>query len=280
MYDLSEKIAVVTGASRGIGLHIARAFAAAGARVAVTGRSMARLEPATESIGGDCLPVVCDQADPRAVEALARTVEETWGAPDILVNNAGGGGGGPVPTMSLEAWQQVIATNLTGVFYTTRCFLPGMLRKERGDIFIISSMNGKKADPGSAAYSASKFGLHGFAQALLYDRAPLRHPRHGDQPEPDRYRRRHHPAARPRHLPARRRHRRHHRAPRPPPRPHPGPRPRHLGHQPLPTVNTYRPLGRIIAHARTTDEPHAPTCLSRMEVSQNALLARFADQGA
>ena len=159
----------MTGASRGIGLHIARAFAAAGARVAVTGRSMTRLEPAAESIDGDCLPVVCDQADPRAVEALARTVEETWGAPDILVNNAGGGGGGPVPTMSLQAWQQVIATNLTGVFYTTRCFLPGMLREERGDIFIISSMNGKKADPGSAAYSASKFGLHGFAQALLYD---------------------------------------------------------------------------------------------------------------
>ena len=169
MYDLMGKIVVVTGASRGIGLHIARAFAAAGARVAVTGRSMTRLKPAAATIDGDCLPVVCDQADPRAVEALARTVEETWGAPDILVNNAGGGGGGPVPTMSLQAWQQVIATNLTGVFYTTRCFLPGMLREERGDIFIISSMNGKKADPGSAAYSASKFGLHGFAQALLYD---------------------------------------------------------------------------------------------------------------
>ena len=236
MYDLSEKIAVVTGASRGIGLHIARAFAAAGARVAVTGRSMARLEPAAESIGGDCLPVVCDQADPRAVEALARTVEETWGAPDILVNNAGGGGGGPVPTMSLEAWQQVIATNLTGVFYTTRCFLPGMLRKERGDIFIISSMNGKKADPGSAAYSASKFGLHGFAQALLYDvrrsniRVMVINPSQTDTGDDTT------PAARPRHLPARRRHRRHHRAPRPPPRPHPGPRPRHLGHQPLPTI--------------------------------------------
>jgi 3-oxoacyl-[acyl-carrier protein] reductase len=71
--------------------------------------------------------------------------------------------------MSLEQWQQVIAANLTGVFYTTRCFLPGMLSNERGDIFIISSMNGKQADPGTAAYSASKFGLHGFAQALLYD---------------------------------------------------------------------------------------------------------------
>ena len=169
MYDLTGQIAVVTGASRGIGLHIARAFGAAGARVVVTGRSQARLEPAAATIDAECLPVVCDQADPRAVEALARTVEATWGAPDILVNNAGGGGGGPVQRMSLEAWQQVIATNLTGVFYTTRCFLPGMLRKERGDIFIISSMNGKKADPGSAAYSASKFGLHGFAQALLYD---------------------------------------------------------------------------------------------------------------
>ena len=169
MYDLTGKIAVVTGASRGIGLHIARALAAAGTRVVVTGRSRARLEPAVATIDGECLPLVCDQADPRAIEALAAAVQETWGAPDILVNNAGGGGGGPVQRMSLEAWQQVIATNLTGVFYTTRCFLPGMLRKERGDIFIISSMNGKKADPGTAAYSASKFGLHGFAQALLYD---------------------------------------------------------------------------------------------------------------
>ena len=155
LYDLTGKIAVVTGASRGNGLHIARAFAAAGARVVVTGRALTRLEPAAATIDGETLPVVCDQADPRAVEALARTVEDTWGSPDILVNNAGGGGGGPVQSMSLEAWQQVIAANLTGVFYTTRCFLPGMLRNERGDIFIISSMNGKKADPVTAAYSAS-----------------------------------------------------------------------------------------------------------------------------
>ena len=169
MYDLTGKTALVTGASRGIGLHIARALAAAGTRVVVTGRSMARLEPALATIDGECLPVACDQADPRAIEAMARTVQDAWGAPDILVNNAGGGGGGPVQQMSLQAWRTVIDTNLTGVFYTTRCFLPAMLRKERGDIFIISSMSGKKGDPGAAAYSASKFGLQGFAQSLLYD---------------------------------------------------------------------------------------------------------------
>jgi len=169
MYDLTGKVAVVTGASRGIGLHIARAFAASGARVVVTARSMERLEPAIATIDGECLPLVCDQAEPRAIEAFASAVQNAWGTPDILVNNAGGGGGGAVQQMSLETWQAVIATNLTGVFYTTRCFLPDMLQKERADIFIISSMSGKKGDPGAAAYSASKFGLHGFAQSLLHD---------------------------------------------------------------------------------------------------------------
>jgi 3-oxoacyl-[acyl-carrier protein] reductase len=71
--------------------------------------------------------------------------------------------------MPLDLWNEVIETNLTGVFLTTQSFLPGMIAKERGDIFMIASMSGKKGDPGAGAYAASKFGLQGFSQALTYE---------------------------------------------------------------------------------------------------------------
>jgi len=94
---------------------------------------------------------------------------DQYGAPDILVNNAGSMKSSSVATMSLELWNQVIATNLTGVFLTTQAFLPKMLQNERGDIIMISSMSGKKGDPGAAAYAASKFGLQGFSQSLMHE---------------------------------------------------------------------------------------------------------------
>ena len=168
-YDLTDARVLVTGGSRGIGSHIATAFARAGCRLAITGRDEATLVPAAAAISQDCMAVVCDQQDPAAIDRLAATVLEAWGGIDILVNNAGGGGGGPMPEMSLEAWRRVIDTNLTGVFYTTRCFLPSMLSQQRGDIFIIGSMSGKSPDAGGSAYAAAKFGLRGFAQSLLYD---------------------------------------------------------------------------------------------------------------
>jgi 3-oxoacyl-[acyl-carrier protein] reductase len=92
-----------------------------------------------------------------------------FGAPDILVNNAGTMTGGLAVETTLEQWSKVIDTNLTGVFLTTKAFLPGMIAKQRGDIFMISSMSGKKGDAGASAYAASKFGLQGFSQALNYE---------------------------------------------------------------------------------------------------------------
>jgi len=166
---LDGKMAVVTGASRGIGNHIARALCAAGARVAITGRHRKTLETAARELGPACAPYVCDQRDPKAIPAMAASIMNYMGVPDILVNNAGVFRGGPVVNMALEDWEDVIRTNLTGVFLTTQAFLPGMLERGRGDIFLISSMSGKKGDPGAAAYAASKFGLQGFAQALLYE---------------------------------------------------------------------------------------------------------------
>lgn len=167
--DLANKVAVVTGASRGIGKHIAGALHRAGAAVAITGRAEKTLAAAARDIGEGCRPYVCDQRDPAAIKAMAAAVLGDLGAPDILVNNAGTFRGGRVADMPLEHWDEIILTNLTGVFLTTQAFLPAMIDKGRGDIYMISSMSGKKGDPGAAAYAASKFGLQGFSQALLYE---------------------------------------------------------------------------------------------------------------
>ena len=166
---LAGKSAVVTGGSRGIGRHIARALHEAGASVVITGRTEETLRESAEQIGSRCRFVVCDQRDPASIDAMAARVRQDHGEPDILVNNAGLGRRAPVTEMSLEDWRTVLDTNLTGVFLTTKAFLPGMIARERGDIFMISSMSGKKGDPGGCAYNASKFGLQGFAQAVNYD---------------------------------------------------------------------------------------------------------------
>jgi 3-oxoacyl-[acyl-carrier protein] reductase len=162
-------IAVVTGGSRGIGRHIAAALTKAGATVAITGRNEDTLKTAAGAIGSHCHPYVCDQHDPEAISAMAGAVTKDLGPPDILVNNAGAMLGGSVVDMPLDQWNLVLQTNLTGVFLTTKAFLPGMIEKNRGDIFMISSMSGKKGDAGAAAYAASKFGLQGFSQALTYE---------------------------------------------------------------------------------------------------------------
>ena len=166
---LSDRTAVVTGGGRGIGRYISAALIDAGATVAITGRDEATLRTAAAALGDRCRPYVCDQRRPDAVQAMADAVTRELGAPDLLVNNAAAMQWAPVAELSLEQWSVVIDTNLTGVFLVTKAFLPGMKQKDRGDIFMISSMSGKKGDPGGAAYAASKFGLQGFSQALFYE---------------------------------------------------------------------------------------------------------------
>ena len=170
--DLSGKVALVTGGSRGLGRHIARALHGAGVAVGITGRDEATLSRAAKEVGERCQSFVCDQRDPAAIQAFASEATSKLGAPDILVNNAGlYRGGTAVQDMPRTYWDEVIGTNLTGVFLTTQAFLPGMIEKNRGDIFMISSMSGKKGDAGAAAYCASKFGLQGFSQSLMYERS-------------------------------------------------------------------------------------------------------------
>lgn len=167
--DLTGRIAVVTGGSRGIGRYIAQALHDAGCTVLITSRHRDEVDATAQAIGERCRSYVCDQSNPDAIVRFAEETMNEFGAPDILVNNAGTFAGGLVAETTLEQWSRVIDTNLTGVFLTTKAFLPAMMLKRRGDIFMISSMSGKKGDPGASAYAASKFGLQGFSQALNYE---------------------------------------------------------------------------------------------------------------
>lgn len=166
--NLEGKRALVTGGSRGLGWFTARELARAGAEVVITGRDEKTLRAAAARIGKGVTAEQCDHADEASIVSLASRVLDGPGAPDILVNNAGVfRGRAEVAAMPTDLWKSIVDTNLTGVFFTTRAFLPAMIdRGVGGEIVMIASTSGLRADPGSSAYNASKFGLRGFSEAL------------------------------------------------------------------------------------------------------------------
>lgn len=170
MSSLAGKYAVVTGGGRGIGAAIARRLAELGAACIIGGRSRPTLEQTADQIrkqGGQCDAVPADVTDYASVEALASHVQKRFGRLNILVNNAGiGGFGGPLHTMPVEQWDPLLNTNLRGVFYCIRAFAPMMISGGGGDIVNISSIAGKNALPGGAAYAASKWGLNGLSYSV------------------------------------------------------------------------------------------------------------------
>ncbi len=169
-YPLAGQVAVVTGAGRGIGAAIARALSRLGATAILCGRTRAALESAAQAIaqaGGKAEVVPCDVSNLESVETAAKHVERSFGRLDILVNNAGiGGFGGPLHQLPPDAWDQILNTNLRGVYYTTRAFAPMMIRARAGHIINISSLAGKNALPNGAAYAASKWGLNGLSYSM------------------------------------------------------------------------------------------------------------------
>ncbi len=159
---------LITGASEGIGRATARAFLASGATVSALARSKGRLDELSAELGGPprILTFVADVADDGSMNAAVSEILAGPGVPDVIVANAGVGMDAQFTHTSVEAWHHVFEVNVFGVVRTILPFLPAMIERGRGRILIISSAVGKRGVPNYAAYSASKFALHGMADAL------------------------------------------------------------------------------------------------------------------
>jgi len=166
------QVALVTGASRGIGLAIARRLGEMGARVAICARHTKTLSDAADALrrgGCEALGVVADVSRPQDVSALVRQTNETFGEIDILVNNAGIGVFGPVQQLEERDWDRVMDTNLKAVFLCSKAVAPQMVRRRTGHIINISSLAGKNAFAGGSVYCASKWGLLGLTYCMAED---------------------------------------------------------------------------------------------------------------
>lgn len=169
---LQDKVAFVTGGSKGIGFGIAKALAEMGVNVGITSRHAEEAEDAAKKINalgkGEVMGIEADVRDLSSQEAAIKKVTEKWGQLDILVANAGVGHFGSIEELTTEQWQQTIDTNLTGVFYSIKASIPA-LKSSKGYIFTISSLAGTNFFAGGTAYNASKFGVTGFTQAAMLD---------------------------------------------------------------------------------------------------------------
>ena len=164
-------VGIVTGGSKGIGLAIAHAFLARGMQVAISARKAADLETAARALGAAdrVLAVRADVREPADAQRLVDETARRFGGVDVLVNNAGVGKFANVADMSLDDWRQIMDTNLSGVFYCSRAAIPAMKARGAGFIINISSLAGRNAFKGGAAYCASKAGLNQFSEALMQE---------------------------------------------------------------------------------------------------------------
>ena len=171
---LAGRTAVVTGGTRGIGLAIARALAEAGASVVVSGRDAGRLESAVkevETLGASALGVAADQSKREDCDRLVDAAKDRFGRIDVLVNNAGITRDQLLVRMKDDDWDQVLDTNLRGVFLMTRAVAKSMMRQKSGRIINIASTAGAMGNPGQVNYSAAKAGVIGFTKAAARELA-------------------------------------------------------------------------------------------------------------
>ena len=167
---MKHKVAYITGGSKGIGLGIAQQLLKAGMKVAISGRSEASLQEAKQLLGDEeaVLTIKSDVTNPEDEEKAVSDILGHWAQLDVVIANAGLGHFSPVDEMSIEHWDQMVSTNLSGVFYTLRASVDA-LKKSKGYFISIASLAGTNFFASGAGYNATKFGLVGFTQAAMLD---------------------------------------------------------------------------------------------------------------
>ncbi|TNF71157.1 MAG: SDR family oxidoreductase [Bacteroidetes bacterium] len=172
MKELKGKVAYITGGSKGIGYGIAEVLLQQGMKVAISGRHRADLEKAVKALGSsNVFPLVSDVSRAADEKAAVQKIVGKWGQLDVVVANAGVGHFAPVDQLEEEAWNQMINTNLSGVFHTLKAALPP-LKDSKGYYITIASLAGTNFFPTAAGYNATKFGVVGFTQAAMLDLRP------------------------------------------------------------------------------------------------------------
>ncbi|WP_176083174.1 SDR family oxidoreductase [Martelella sp. HB161492] len=175
MTDIAGKVALITGASSGIGAATARKLAAAGVKVGIAARRVDRLEALRTEItgdGGSALVLEMDVADANSVNAGVAALLKSFGSVDILVNNAGVMPQANGELLQSDDWNRMVDTNFKGVLNATAVVMPHMIAQKAGHIFNISSVAGRKAAPGLAVYSATKFAVASFSEGLRMEVGP------------------------------------------------------------------------------------------------------------
>jgi NADP-dependent 3-hydroxy acid dehydrogenase YdfG len=167
----NKPVVLITGASQGIGAAIARTFAKElpGCRLALVARNEKNLKTvarACAKLGADTEPFVCDVSEEASVAAMADAVKKRFGPVDVLINNAGKFFGAPFLQMKTADFDAQVAANLRSVFLVSQAFVPGMVKRGRGDVFNMSSIAGRQAYPNGAAYCAAKYGVTGLSAVM------------------------------------------------------------------------------------------------------------------
>lgn len=168
--DLKDKVAYITGGSKGIGYGVAQKLLSAGMKVAISGRTLETIQDAANKLGREdrVMALVSDVSDHKDEMAAVRKVLDKWGQLDVVLANAGVGHFAPIDELSENDWHQMMDTNLSGVFHTLKASVEA-LKRSKGYYITLASLAGTNFFPNGAGYNATKFGVVGFTQAAMLD---------------------------------------------------------------------------------------------------------------